>query len=560
MPQDAFHLRRLATELNTFLSGGKVNRITQIDKDEVDFVVYTGAKTVKLVLSTNASNARVCLTNTDKEPLPTPPSFCMLLRKHLQGAKITSIEQVGFERILKICFWCVNDFSQTERVLYCELMGKYSNLILVEKGLILGALKTTSLEENTKRILFSGAEYFFPDPQEKASIFDEEKMREVSLRYGELEEKKADEEERAVFLFDNVSGLALPTAREVVKRIKDVPVYEFLLNFCQNEPCFACLVGEGETPTDFFAFLVDGGKEVASLCLAEDIFYSAKEQKKAFDGAKKKLESAIKAAKKKQEKKLKLTEEKLLESLGAETERKKGELLTANLYKIQKGDSSVEVIDWESGETVKLTLDPTLSPAKNAQRYFKAYTKKRRAQEILLPRKADEEKELLYLETLEFSVRNALCKTDLKEIEEELVSAQILRVQGQKTGKKKTIETPFRRYEKDGFLVLVGRNNLQNDRLLRACAPDDIWLHAQKYHSAHVVIKKDGKKIPDGVIVFAAEICAYFSDGRNADKIPVDYCEKSRVKKPNGAKAGFVVYNEYKTVMVKPTAHEETVE
>ena len=133
MPQDAFHLRRLATELNTFLSGGKINRIAQIDKDEVDFVVYTGEKTVKLVLSTNASNARVCLTNTDKEPLPTPPSFCMLLRKHLQGAKITSIEQVAFERILKICFWCVNDFSQSERVLYCELMGKYSNLILVEK-------------------------------------------------------------------------------------------------------------------------------------------------------------------------------------------------------------------------------------------------------------------------------------------------------------------------------------------------------------------------------------------------------------------------------------------
>ena len=167
MPQDAFHIRRLATELNTLLTGGKVNRISQVNKDELTFIIYTGKSTVKLILSANASNARVCLSATEKEPAPVAPNFCMLLRKHLQGAEILSVKQHEFERIVEITFHCTSDFSECDRVLYCELMGKYSNVILTEKGTILGALKTTALENDNHRILLAGAKYLYPVPQDK---------------------------------------------------------------------------------------------------------------------------------------------------------------------------------------------------------------------------------------------------------------------------------------------------------------------------------------------------------------------------------------------------------
>ena len=167
MPQDAFHIRRLAKELNTFLVGGKINRISQVNKDELTFIIYTGKSTVKLILSANASNARVCLSLTEKEPAPIAPNFCMLLRKHLQNAEILEVRQYEFERIIEIDLFCTTDFSQCKRTLYCELMGKYSNIILTENGVILGALKTTALEDSSRRVLLTGAKYLYPAPQDK---------------------------------------------------------------------------------------------------------------------------------------------------------------------------------------------------------------------------------------------------------------------------------------------------------------------------------------------------------------------------------------------------------
>ena len=172
MPQDAFHIRRSVKELNELLVGGKINRISQVNKDELTLIIYTGKTTVKLILSANASNACVCLSLTEKEPAPVAPNFCMLLRKHLQGAEILSIAQHGFERIIEITLRCTGDFSESERVLICEVMGKYSNVVLVENGLILGALKTTALMDENHRVLFAGAKYEYPALQDKLSPTD----------------------------------------------------------------------------------------------------------------------------------------------------------------------------------------------------------------------------------------------------------------------------------------------------------------------------------------------------------------------------------------------------
>ena len=573
MPQDAFHIRRLVGELNTLLVGGKINRISQVNKDELTLIIYTGKTTVKLIVSANASNARVCLSLTEKEPAPVAPNFCMLLRKHLQNAEILSVRQHEFERIVEITFHCTSDFSECDRVLYCELMGKYSNVILTEKGVILGALKTTALENDNHRILLAGAKYLYPAPQDKLSPFDGAGMRSRLENYLSMRPEGVDAETLSSFLFENVYGLALPTAREIIKRavlinggVKNLlspsaknPLWSFVGEFCENEPNAPCIKWERGVMTDFFAFPVDGGQSTPSLCKAEDEFYTARESKKGFDDKKRKLENAVRALKKKQTKKLQETLERLKDAEKAETFRIKGELLTANLYRLEKGMTEIELENWYEAEggTVKISLDATMSPSKNAQKYFKTYNKYKRAKEILTPMLKTGEAEIEYTDSVASAITAAETMLDLKEIETELTEMGLLRAQKERAGgKKKELVIPFREYEFDGVKIYAGRNNLQNDRLLRAADPDDIWLHTQKYHSSHVIIALEGRQVSDELLLYAAEICAYYSDGRDGDKIPVDYCKRKYVKKPNKSKAGFVIYTDYKTVLVKPNAHK----
>ena len=577
MPQDAFHIRRLTTELNDFLVGGKVNRISQVNKDELTFIIYTGKTTVKLIISANASNARVCLSLVEKEPAPVAPNFCMLLRKHLQGAEILAVRQHEFERIVEITFHCTTDFSECDRVLVCELMGKYSNVILTEKGSILGALKTTALMDDTHRILFPGAQYEYPAPQDKISPLDRAGMRSRLKNFAEMHPEGWEEETLSKYLFENVSSLALPTAREIVKRASKLsgspvltlspsgktPLWEFVADFCECEPNNPYLKKENGVPVDFFAFEVSGGEKMPSLCKAEDVFYTAKESKKGFEDKKRKLESGARTLKKKASKRLQDTLEKLKESEKAEENRIKGELLTANLYRVEKGMQTVVLQNWydEQGGEIKVSLDPLLSPAKNAQRYFKTYNKQKRAKEILTPMRETEEREIAYADSIFSSIALAESEEDLKEIETELIESGLIKAPKERVGgkKKKEIEVPFREFSFDGYKILVGRNNVQNDRLLRFAAPDDIWLHTQKYHSSHVIIVADGRQVRDEIILKAAELCAYYSDGRDSGKIPVDYCKRKFVKKPSKSKAGFVVYTDYKTVLVEPKISVESV-
>ena len=572
MPQDAFHIRRSCQELNALLIGGKINRISQVDKDELTFIVYTGKTTVKLIVSANASNARVCLSLTEKEPAAVAPNFCMLLRKHLQGAEILSVSQREFERIVEIRLRCTTDFSDCERVLHCEIMGKYSNVILTEKGVILGALKTSSLTDETHRVLFAGAKYLYPAPQNKLSHLDGAGLRSRLENAEKNRETEWETEELSAFLFENVSGLAMPTAREIVSRFEKqngslnnllfhgvkTPLWEFVANFCEREPCRPHAQIKNGVICDFFAFEIENGIETPSLCKAEDEFYTARESKKGFENKKRKLESAVKTLLKKSAKRIQDVSTRLLDAEKAEENRLKGELLTANLYRVERGASSVELENWydEKGGIIKIALDSALSPSQNAQRYFKIYNKQKRAKEILTPMLKDAQAELSYAESILAAIFSAESELDFKEIETELVEAGLLRApKARAGGKKKEQPLPFREYEHNGFKILLGRNNLQNDRLLKFADAEDVWLHTQKYHSSHAIILVEGRQVCDETLLFAAELCAYFSDGRAGDKIPVDYCRRKFVKKPKASKAGFVTYTDYKTLLVTPNPH-----
>ena len=560
MPQDAFHIHRIAKELHETLVGGKINRVTQPSKDEVTLSVYVNKTVVKLLISTNASFARVLLTEQEKEPLPIAPNFCMLLRKHLLGAEILSVSQYEFERIIEIKLHCTGDFSECDRTLHCEIMGKYSNVTLTENGIILGALKPSTLDTLGGRPLFPGAKYVYPTPQEKLSPFDTAGIEARLQDFYALRET-TDEETVASFLFENVAGLALPTARELLKQQpKDVPLSEFIGWACTQMPSEPTAQIAGGDVCDFFAFPVVGGRSSPRLVDAANAYYTHRETKKGFADKKRKLEAAIRGLLKKLAKKKQDTLERLADAERAEEQKIKGELLTANLYRMEKGAKEITLENWyeEGCPSVKIALDPTLPPAKNAQRYFKAYAKAKRAKEILTPILAQEEAEERYAQSVLAAVVLAESAVDLQEIEAELIALGLVKAPKEKVGaKKKELVTPFREYEYEGFAILSGRNNLQNDRLVRNAAPSDVWLHTQKYHSTHVLILTNGKQVPDGVIKVAAEICAYYSEGQTGDKIPVDYCEKRFVKKPSKAKAGFVVYTDYKTALATPSAHSE---
>jgi predicted ribosome quality control (RQC) complex YloA/Tae2 family protein len=278
------------------------------------------------------------------------------------------------------------------------------------------------------------------------------------------------------------------------------------------------LIEEGKAK-DFFAFPVIGGIDAKTLMEAEDLYYLKKEEEKLFNEKQARLFSTANSLKRKQEKSKADMLLRIEEASSADENRIKGELLTANLYRLKKGMTVCELENWYSpiGEKIKIALDSTKTPGQNAQRYFKLYNKQKRAKEILLPRLEKVEEEAEYVETILFSIQKAETLADLVEIEAELIELSLLPKSNRPPVKKKA-PVPFRVYERDGYTILVGRNNLQNDRLLKEASGEDIWLHAQKYHSSHVIIKTGGKNPSDEVIAYAGEICAYYSSGKNGEK------------------------------------------
>lgn len=549
MPQDAFTLRHIARELHEALAGGKVNKIIQPSRDEVDLLLYAGGRTQKLILNTNASFARACISGAPRTAPDVAPNFCMLLRKHLTGAALLEVKQIGFERILAFTFDCAGEFSRAQRVLYAEIMGKYSNLILTENGVVTGALKISSLQENFKRVLFPGVRYTFPDPQDKTDPTDRAALEScLAACSGDL----------ADFLFAHVSGLAYPTCRLIAQGAPASPkaraehVYGYIFSD-ETSPAVERVGGEAKD----FHVRFDGGDRYDSVNAAQDACYTERENKKEFAEKKRKLESLLLSRKKKEEKKLGIILERERECADIDRNRIFGELITANIYAVAKGAAWCEAVNYydESAPTIRIPLDKTLTPSQNAQKYFKKYNKQKRTLAAIAPQKAEAEADLDYTMSALSSLARAENMLDLAEIEEEARAAGLLPPAPKK--KKAAPAVPFRAFKVDGFHIFAGRSNVQNDRLLREAQPSDIWLHTQKYHSSHVIVRTEGRRLPDGVLLAAAQICAYFSDAKAGDKIPVDYCERRYVKKPPKAKAGFVVYTDFQTVLVSPDRREK---
>lgn len=556
MAQDAFSLLHVAREINDLLKGAKVNKVSQPDKDDVYLTLHTFTGNKTLVLSANAESCRVCFTSAEKPNPKTAFGFCMLMRKHLLGSIIENVELVGFERIIRLTFAGRNDFKeQVKKVLYAEIMGKYSNLILTENGVILGCLKNAPLDVATTRVTLSGAKYQLPKPQDKIELTDKNTAisRLSAFSGGDL----------AKFLFENVKGLAFSTATEAAEKCKDFEnaedLYERLFNFVY-EPKIAPNVGGVGKLRDVYVCDYSSilGDKIYYQTIAEayDDFYTNKDKNKAFSLKKKLLLDKVNGLIKKLYKKLQAESEKLLSCKDCDLLQLKGELITANIYRLKAGTKSCVLENYyDEYKPIEISLDERLTPSQNAQRYFKKYAKEKRTIEILVPQKAQTEKELSYLNTVLLFINQASEIAEFKDVEDELVSIGLL--PKPKFKPKFTEESPYRVFEVDGYIIKCGKNNVQNDRLTQRAFKEDLWLHTKNYHSAHVIVETKGGEIPDKVIQVAAEICAFYSDAKQGAKVPVDYCFKKFVKKPSGAKPGSVIYTDYKTCYVSPSPHAD---
>ncbi len=548
MPQDTFTLRLIAKELNETLRGGKINRVNQPGKEELALIIYTGKRTLKLTVNANASDCGAYFTEDGRENPLVAPNFCMLLRKYLGGAEIEDVSLDGFERILVFRMKCFSDFSETKRELRAEIMGKYSNIILTENGTILGALKTTTLDENRKRAVLPGVKYTLPARQDKTDPSDRAALSALL---------SSPHEDLAHFLFLHVAGLAPCTAEQIVAAYRGGGFADHVYGYLFSDEISPCVAEKDGNVTDFFARYVAGARPFPTLSSAQSYFYEKRRERKRLDDGRRKLIGAISAVRKKAEKRLSQIREKQRECASLEENRIKGELLTANLHALSRGMKRCVLSNYydENGGTLEIALDETLTPSQNAQSYFKRYRKQKRTLEILAPQEREIAAELDYAESLAAAAEVAADGEDVRSLEEELMAAGILKAPQERRRTER--EIPYRLYEKDGFTVRAGRNNLQNDRLVRMSDPGDVWLHTQKYHSCHVVIEARGKEVPDGVLLFAAGICVRYSGAKGGGKVPVDYCRIKYVKKPPKSKAGFVTYSNFKTVLAEPQKTDE---
>ncbi len=564
MPQDAITLAKTANELNIILQGAKINKINHPIQDELLFNLYSKNQTYRLRFCINAVGARVGFTDIERKNPSTPSGFCMLLRKHLLSATIKSINTIQDERIIRIAFDGKNDFLEPiEKQLYCEIMGKYSNLIFCENEIILGTMKTSALEIGKERALLCGVKYALPKSQGKISIYNrEESLKTLSnFNGGDLAE----------YLFNCFQGFSIATSREAVFRFfncylfensleKTGDFYEFVLDFINQTSDRPIVIKSLDKFVDFCFcdYKSISGEKIFfdSLLDAEKYFFDSKQTVREFNDIKNKLTSVVNAKLKKEEKKLQIIEEKTLACENAEEERKRGELITANIYKIKKGDKSVIVDDYYNDNApLKIALDEQLSPNANAQRYFKKYVKLKNTIKAITPQKEQAISECEYLKSVlaELNIANTI--KDLLEIEDELKQAGLIKSEQSAKSSKKDEKINYRVFEYGGYKILAGKNNLQNDKLTFSAKPSDIWLHTKDYHSAHVIIQSSSSHLPNEILQIAAEICAYYSEAKTGDKVPVDYTQRKYVKKPPKSKYGAVIYTDYKTVFVTPNSH-----
>ncbi|MBU8877766.1 NFACT family protein [Bacillus sp. FJAT-29790] len=562
MSFDGLFTRAMTEELTQALKGGRISKIHQPYQNEIILVVRANGKNHKLLLSVHPSYARVQLTNEAHDNPSEPPMFCMLLRKHLEGFFLEEIRQVGLDRIIIFEVKGRNEIGDISyKQLIVEIMGRHSNITLVDKSrnIILDSIKHVSFAVNSHRAILPGQEYILPPQQDKNNPFEadeEEVLRRIDFNSGKLDKQ----------LVAGFAGLSPLFAKEIIfhaglaNRTTLPKTFLSLIQLLKNHRISPSIT-ISEQRENFYLFplehLQGNAKAFASLSEMLDRFYFGKAERDRVKQQSSDMERFIINEKEKNEKKIAKLQATLREAENADIHQLNGELITSNIYAIHKGLKEIEVLNYYNGEMVTIPLDPQKTPSQNAQKYFTKYQKAKNAVEIVKEQIGKAEEELTYFETLLQQVETASPK-DIEEIREELIEGKYLKErQKRKNKKSQNVKPILDRYTaSDGTEILVGKNNKQNDYLTnKLAARDEIWLHTKDIPGSHVLIRS--KEPTDKIILEAATLAAYFSKARTSGSVPVDFTQVRHVKKPSGAKPGFVIYDNQQTVYVTP--NEETV-
>lgn len=557
MAFDGITTKNILIELNNNLINARIEKIYVPTKNDIFLCFHTKNRdNLKLLISIDANNARIHFSNNVKENPSKAPQICMILRKHLQGAKLLSISQYGLDRVITFKFENINELGDlVQKSLIVELMGKYSNVILIDdKEKIIDSMRHVDITMSSVREVLPNKNYILPTTLGKKNF--------TALSFDEFSETliNSDSLDLPSAISNNLIGFSKSFVNSFLKELQlsnvDVSrenlkiIYDKLIDVFKTMESSAFNFKMTENEKDYYLDIDDICKNNLALSAFLDEYYSKKESVSLIKNAKMNIEHDVNSHISKLSKKLANVNEILLDSENLEKYKQFGELLNCNMHNLSIGMDKIEVINfYDNNNLITIPLQKNLTPSRNAQNYFKKYNKLKNSIVHATAYKKEFETDIDYLNSVVCELELAESLKEIDEIREELVSSGYIKKAYKSNKKRDDLPSEPIKYEYNGITILVGRNNVQNDRLtFKIAKKTDMWLHTKKIHGSHVIIKSDN--VPDDVLLYAAKLAVMHSAGKNSSKVEVDYTQVKFVHKEAGAKPGMVVYTDYHTVIV----------
>lgn len=575
MALDGIVISNIIYEIKKLMLGGRIDKIYQPEPDEINMFVRGGGDNYRILLSSHSNHPRIHITKLQKKNPDTPPMFCMLLRKHLIGGKLINIIQPDFERIIELHIESLNELGDlTVKKLIIEIMGRHSNIILTdEKNCILDSIIRVSKDKSSIREVLPGKTYIKPPSQNKINPLTLD-----DRNYGKyLKGNKGTKLQPSIY--KSFTGISPVTASEICYRAnlngstyleelrnEDIlrlsKSMEEIINQIKNNSFYPQIIFDSKTqePIEFSSinmtqFIGYKKQEYPFISEVIEMYYKEKDAVSRMKQKTKNIHKIIQNNLERCYKKKDLQISKLNDASDCNYLKVNGELITSNIYSISKGMSSFTTINFydEDMNEIIIPLDPVLTPAQNAQKYFNQYNKAKRTKIALHEQLLQVNEEIHYLESLLTATESCTDVEDIEDIRKELHEQGYIKAKPKKTSKRQVKSKPLHFISSEGFDIYVGKSNHQNDELtLHFASPTDLWLHTKDIPGSHVIIKTENKDVPEATLLIAANLAAYYSKAKSSSNVPVDYTLRKNVKKPKGAKPGMVIYDNQKTLYITP--------
>lgn len=569
MALDGIVIANVVHELSAALTNGRINKIAQPEADELLFTIKTPKGQQRLLISANASLPLIYLTSQNKVSPLTAPNFCMLLRKHLNSSKILSIRQPGLERVIDFEIEHLNEMGDVcIKHIIVELMGKHSNIIFCdEKNTIIDSIKHVSAQMSSIREVLPGRDYFIPETTDKCdplTVSKEEFYQKVYTK--DFPAAKA--------VYTSLTGFSPVMAEELLytasidssknaasldenEQLHLYNMFTVMMSDVTQGIFTPCIAFSHDEPVEFASLMLNSYSECElrkydTISEVLEKYYATRNTLSRIRQKSVDLRKIVSTALERNVKKLDLQEKQLKDTEKRDKFKVYGELINTYGYGIEEGAASFQALNYYTNEEITIPLDTSLTPRENATKYFDRYNKLKRTFEAVTLQIAETKEDIAHLESIQTALDIALQEEDLAQVKEELIEYGYIKRKGMNK-KAKFTSKPFHYLSSDGYHMYVGKNNFQNEELtFKFATGNDWWFHAKDIPGSHVIVKTEGNELPDRTFEEAAALAAYYSKGRNQEKVEVDYSLRKNIKKPNAAKPGFVIYHTNYSMVAKP--------